>query len=464
MRHRFALSLAALLVPILWHGSAATAQAVPPVHDCDRLAGDPFAPDKIVAGVRWNQLDPAKAVPVCAAAVHDFPDVARFALQYARALTKAEKYADAGTYWHKFADEGHPIAQYNVGFFFAEGKGSFSKDEAEAVRWFKKAAEQGYPPAQSYLGTMYAQGRGVSPDYSTAMGWFRKAAEQGEPTSQTWLGVIYAQGLGGVSQDHAEAAKWLQKAAEQGEPPAENWLGWLYENGHGVTQDRAEARKWYQKAAEQGLAEAQTALARLDPATSGTASPKSVEPPVHDCDRFAASPYDSRAVAPVVSEADIDAQRAIRACRAALDEFPNTPRFQAQLGRALYEAGQHEKAVASWRDAAEQGYGYGMFALGAMYQAGTRGAAGRCSSGRLVSHGGRAGKCCSAARPRLDLPGRTRGAAGLCAGGGLVPQGGRAWRRCREGRARRSRILGSGRRQKVGRDRCPCDQPICLSR
>ena len=93
-------------------------------------------------------------------------------------------------------------------------------------------------------------------------------------------------------------------------------------------------------------------------------------PPVHDCDRLAASPYDDRAVVPAVSDRNIDVEKAIQACKAALNEFPNTPRFQAQLGRALYKANHDEEAADWFRKVAEQRYGYGMYALGAMYAEG----------------------------------------------------------------------------------------------
>jgi TPR repeat protein len=95
-----------------------------------------------------------------------------------------------------------------------------------------------------------------------------------------------------------------------------------------------------------------------------------VDPPVHDCDRLAAHPLDEDAVARPVSKADFDKGRALEACRAALDKFPSTPRFQLQLGRALYESDQYEPAVEWFRKAAAQGYSLAMYALGSMYREG----------------------------------------------------------------------------------------------
>lgn len=102
----------------------------------------------------------------------------------------------------------------------------------------------------------------------------------------------------------------------------------------------------------------------------GPASRSEPNPAVHDCDRLAASSNDDRAVAPPVSDEDINVPRAIQACKAALNQFPNTSRFQAQLGRAFYKAGRDEEAVQWFLRAAERDYGYGMTSLGWMYREG----------------------------------------------------------------------------------------------
>jgi len=48
------------------------------------------------------------------------------------------------------AERGDPIAQYNLGIMFLQGKG-VTKDNAAAVKWLKKAADQGNSDAQSSL-------------------------------------------------------------------------------------------------------------------------------------------------------------------------------------------------------------------------------------------------------------------------------------------------------------------------
>jgi TPR repeat protein len=85
------------------------------------------------------------------------------------------------------------------------------------------AAEQGHVIAQYNLGVRYASGNGVPQSWEEAVKWFRMAADQGDADAQNNLGTCYARGLG-LSQDYVEAARWLQLAADQGHPLARQAL------------------------------------------------------------------------------------------------------------------------------------------------------------------------------------------------------------------------------------------------
>ena len=124
-------------------------------------------------------------------------------------------------------------------------------DFEAAYRLLRPLAEQGVALAQTNLGFMYANGRGVPQDYSKALEWFRKAADQGFATAQTNLGIMYYMGLG-VPQDYAEAMKWLRLAADHGVASAQGRLGAMYGAGYGVPQDDTEAVKWFRRGADQG--------------------------------------------------------------------------------------------------------------------------------------------------------------------------------------------------------------------
>jgi TPR repeat protein len=61
------------------------------------------------------------------------------------------------------ADQGAAWAQYNLGLFYAHGRGGLPKDDREAARLFKFAADQGDAWAQANLGVFYVDGRGGLP-------------------------------------------------------------------------------------------------------------------------------------------------------------------------------------------------------------------------------------------------------------------------------------------------------------
>ena len=83
----------------------------------------------------------------------------------------------------------------------------FEIDDSDLQDMDRILAEEGNPIAQYNLGLMYDNGEGVPQDYAEAMRWYRLAAEQGCADAQYELGYMYENGLG-VPQDYAEAAHW----------------------------------------------------------------------------------------------------------------------------------------------------------------------------------------------------------------------------------------------------------------
>ena len=176
-------------------------------------------------------------------------------------LLSQGKYAEAQRLNRKAADQGNPVAQYNLGDIYDNGQG-VPKDSAEAFRWFHQAADQGHAEAQAILGRMYANGEGVDKDPVAAVKWSLRAAEQGQIYAQCNLANAYAEGKG-VLQDRSEAIKWYRLAAAQGHSGAQASLGRIYLDGLGVPKDETEAALWFQKSAEQGDAAAQAKLGQL---------------------------------------------------------------------------------------------------------------------------------------------------------------------------------------------------------
>jgi S1-C subfamily serine protease len=158
-------------------------------------------------------------------------------------------YTDAAKWYRKAAEQGHAVAQNNLGSMYANGYG-VAQNYGEAVKWYRKAADQGYANAQTNLGDMYRAGRGVAQNNGEAFKWYHMAAEHGNAVAQNNLGSVYVNGHG-VAQNDAEAAKWYRKAADQGYALGQSNLGSMYAYGRGVPQNYVQAHMWFNLAASQ---------------------------------------------------------------------------------------------------------------------------------------------------------------------------------------------------------------------
>ena len=77
-------------------------------------------------------------------------------------------FATALREWKPLAEQGHAVAQYNLGLMYRYGDG-VSQNNKTATKWFRVAAEQGYADAQYSLGLTYRYGEGVPRDDTTAV-------------------------------------------------------------------------------------------------------------------------------------------------------------------------------------------------------------------------------------------------------------------------------------------------------
>jgi TPR repeat protein len=97
----------------------------------------------------------------------------------------------------------------------------------------------------------------------------------------------------------------------------------------------------------------------------------SADDPTVMCDRLAGEPFDPHRRAPGAPFEHINAQRAVPACRAAVEAAPEEPRFRYQLGQALSRAYKEDEAVACIRAAAEMSYPVAQRDLGYLYENGS---------------------------------------------------------------------------------------------
>jgi TPR repeat protein len=134
--------------------------------------------------------------------------------------------------WYgKAAAQGYAKAQYNLGRYYGQGQSEIGKvvrgqsdlvwskigipkNPGEAVKWYRRAAENGHLLAQYEMGKIYHSGEGVAKDQVEAFKWWLKAAEQGHATSRFNIGVMYFLGRG-TTKDFSEAARWFRIRSNQ---------------------------------------------------------------------------------------------------------------------------------------------------------------------------------------------------------------------------------------------------------
>ena len=76
---------------------------------------------------------------------------------------------------------------------FREGLAAYYRlDYGTALAEWQPLAEQGDPLAQYQIGILHYRGDGVVQDYGQAAKWFRRAAERGDADAQFNLGLLYA--------------------------------------------------------------------------------------------------------------------------------------------------------------------------------------------------------------------------------------------------------------------------------
>lgn len=121
---------------------------------------------------------------------------------------------------------------------FEDGEAAFGRGaHGAALKKFLEAANQGHAVAQANVGMMFDQGLGVASNPARAAEWYRLAAEAGNATAQFNLGALYYAGQG-LKQDYDAAAQWFAKAAQQGDTEARKW--WNLALRRGVPEPAAE--------------------------------------------------------------------------------------------------------------------------------------------------------------------------------------------------------------------------------
>jgi len=118
--------------------------------DCDRLAASPLDPQKTTAGISYEKLNAALAIPACKQAVEMNSRVGRLWFQYGRALEKGNRLPDAIQAYQEAAKLNSGAAYNNIGELYRDGKG-FQKDFKKAEEYFTKSAALNSPEGKVNL-------------------------------------------------------------------------------------------------------------------------------------------------------------------------------------------------------------------------------------------------------------------------------------------------------------------------
>lgn len=207
----------------------------------------------------------------------------RAAFHVGQILSESGDPAAAVEWYRKSAEAGWATGAYNLGVFFAIGKG-VTKDPFESARWYERAFDLGLHEAALKRGTMWCNGDGGGPDMGKAIEWWTKAARFRVAEAMFYLGESHRLGMG-VMRDEVEAIAWYLRAAEvedakltlrrfgelreivvtcanKREPSAQCRLGQMYVHGRGLDRDVPEGMRWLE-AAEAHVPDAAYELAEL---------------------------------------------------------------------------------------------------------------------------------------------------------------------------------------------------------
>lgn len=147
-------------------------------------------------------------------------------------------------------------ARFRMGVAYQIGEGAYQNDE-KAIGNLTLAAEDGHPLAQLNLGNIYAEGivgkkKVLFKDDELANKWYLAAAKQNIIEAQLKLSERLLNGLGVPKKDEKEAFSWRIKAADLGDVESMLAVGACYEGGMGTDQNINLAYQYYHNALDAG--------------------------------------------------------------------------------------------------------------------------------------------------------------------------------------------------------------------
>jgi hypothetical protein len=231
------------------------------VNECDTLAAEPLDVQAVSKGVLPNDIDIPRALEACKAAVSQYPDVARFNFQYARALYANGDFEAALNQLNASYEAGHVRAGELLGRLYQLGA-AVERDPARAIPLFEAGAQKGDPYSQYALGRAFLEGKGTTVNVDRGMTLLTSAAESGHTYAMNQLGWEYHTGEH-VTKDDARALRFFTESTERNDIYGMANLGILYRDGAGVEKDPNRAMELFKKANDEGHPYAGTLLGMM---------------------------------------------------------------------------------------------------------------------------------------------------------------------------------------------------------
>jgi TPR repeat protein len=196
---RLLVTIAISSVLFLNFASDAYAQA----NTCHALAALPSDPNRKAAGVPYDRLNAAQAIPACINAVRTEPQNGQLWFQLGRALEKGNRIDDAISSYQEGIKFNNPGALNNLGELYRDGKG-VTRNLTLAESYFSRSAAQRFPEGVANLNQLQqrlATSRGSSPQANFAQGI---AAIDGVWHSNQWkYGYELKNGVGHATQSNS---------------------------------------------------------------------------------------------------------------------------------------------------------------------------------------------------------------------------------------------------------------------
>ena len=327
-----------------------------PVHDCDRLAASAIDDERVGSAVPYDTLkkQASQAISACREATTKFPGISRFEFQLGMALHAADQAGRAAAWFKKAAKNDHTAAMYNLALLYDDGKG-LEQDQGLANFWYRKAADKNQVSAMWNLAINLDEGKGSPHNPGISAKYLLNAYRAGHEKA----GKAFEKGLKDWQQSTRREVEQLLKQAGHYDGPVDGGFN---------EAARAAATVYAGKSPEHAAQQAKPAAPQTQPQATTVAQSTGL----HQCDRLAADPGDAdRLGDPVLTETlKSQVSTAISACRRAASEYPKTPRFAYQLGRALYVNDEKVEALTWYSKAAEAGYTAATYNLAVAYDLG----------------------------------------------------------------------------------------------